>query len=154
MSNETPTIDNSALKTNQAAIILLTLSGFVFDVPLLPAIVSAVMILGTFIPALALFKQFYRHVLKPAGLIAPAPLPGSARPHEFAQLFGGIVLGIGACLLFAGETVAGWSLAWIVILLAATNLFLGFCAGCFVYFQLGRFGVPGFAPDNRERSPE
>jgi hypothetical protein len=28
--------------------------------------------------------------------------------------------------------------------LAAANLFFGFCAGCFVYYQLGKLGVPGF----------
>ena len=29
-------------------------------------------------------------------------------------------------------------LAFVVIALAAVNLFFGFCAGCFVYFQLQR----------------
>jgi hypothetical protein len=35
-------------------------------------------------------------------------------------------------------------MAWVVVVLAALNLFLGFCAGCFVYYQLNRLGVPGF----------
>jgi hypothetical protein len=35
-------------------------------------------------------------------------------------------------------------LAWLVVTLAALNLFLGFCAGCFVYYQLNRLQVPGF----------
>jgi hypothetical protein len=28
-----------------------------------------------------------------------------------------------------------------VVTLAAVNLFLGFCAGCFMYYQLGRVGI-------------
>ncbi|MCA9974174.1 MAG: DUF4395 family protein, partial [Anaerolineales bacterium] len=43
-----------------------------------------------------------------------------------------------------GQTIIGWTLAWVVVGLAALNLFLGFCAGCFVYYQLTRLGVPGF----------
>jgi hypothetical protein len=152
MTNESSSVDQSALKTNQAAIIVLTLAGFLLDAPILPGCVAAVMILGTFFPGFALFKQFYRHVLRPANLVAPAPVPGSPKPHEFAQLFGGIVLGIATILLAAGLSAAGWVLAWLVIILAATNLFLGFCAGCFVYFQLGKLGVPGFAPEGEDRS--
>ncbi len=52
---------------------------------------------------------------------------------------------LGASLAFlAGGWGLGWVLAWIVILLASLNLFAGFCAGCFVYYWLGRLNVPGF----------
>ena len=37
-----------------------------------------------------------------------------------------------------------WVMVGLVIVLAALNLFLGFCAGCFVYYQLSKLGVPGF----------
>jgi hypothetical protein len=39
----------------------------------------------------------------------------------------------------------GWSLVWLVIALAALNLFAGFCVGCAVYYWLARLNVPGFA---------
>jgi hypothetical protein len=38
----------------------------------------------------------------------------------------------------------GWVLVWVLILLAGLNLFVGFCLGCFVYYQFSRLGVPGF----------
>jgi hypothetical protein len=45
-------------------------------------------------------------------------------------------------LAFAlGAPVLGWALTGVVVALAAVNLFLGFCAGCFMYYQLGRIGV-------------
>ena len=35
----------------------------------------------------------------------------------------------------------GWVLAWLVVALALVNILLGFCMGCFIYFQLGRAGI-------------
>ena len=51
---------------------------------------------------------------------------------------GAVVLLIATISLFAGAQVLGWGLSFVVIALAAVNLFFGFCAGCFVYFQLQR----------------
>lgn len=138
------TVDLSALKVNQACIVTLTLMGYVFNVPALAAFVAVVMVAGTAVRDLALFKQFYRHVLKPTGLLKPNVVEGASAPHEFAQLLGGLVLAVGSVLLFAGSALWGWLLAWVVILLAAVNLFFGFCAGCFLYYQFGKLGVPGF----------
>ena len=33
---------------------------------------------------------------------------------------------------------------WLVIALASLNLFVGFCAGCAVYYWLGKLHLPGF----------
>ena len=73
-------------------------------------------------------------------------------PHRFAQGLGGTFVTLGWLALLAGQSVVGWALAWLVVGLAAANLFLGFCAGCFVYYQLNRRGVPGFrhSPIRRE----
>ena len=47
-------------------------------------------------------------------------------------------------LFFTRATVLGWTLDLIVFVLAGINLTVGFCAGCFVYYHLGRLGVlPG-----------
>jgi hypothetical protein len=46
--------------------------------------------------------------------------------------------------LFMNAAILGWALAWLVIALAALNLFLGFCAGCAIYYWLHRLNVPGF----------
>jgi hypothetical protein len=37
--------------------------------------------------------------------------------------------------------VLGWTLDLIVFALSSINLFVGFCAGCFVYYHLGRLGI-------------
>lgn len=142
-------LDKSALTFNQLSIVTLTAAGFILDAPVLPAFVAVVLIAGSLSPTLALFKQLYRHVVKPLHLLKPDLIDDSPTPHEFAQLLGGIVLGTGSVLLFAGSVTAGWTLAWVVIFLALANLLFGFCAGCFVYFQLGKFGVPGFTSSTK-----
>ena len=53
------------------------------------------------------------------------------------------VLIVALIAFLAGAATAGWALAILVIVLAGVNLFFGFCAGCFVYFQLQRLGVIG-----------
>jgi hypothetical protein len=137
-------VDHSALKTNQASIILLLVAGFVLESALLVALVAAVMIVGTAFPKAGLFKLLYEKVLKPAGLVKPDVREESPRPHLFAQGLGGTVLVLALVALLFGAPLVGWALVWLVVALAALNLFVGFCLGCFVYYQLGRRGVPGF----------
>jgi hypothetical protein len=146
MDDATEMVDRNALRFNQAAIVTLTVVGFVTENPIFPAIVALVMLGGTVHRRLALFKGLYAHILKPLGLIHPSPVHEAKAPHEFAQLLGGVMLTVGTVFLVAGDPIAGWGLAWVVILLAAINLVFGFCAGCFVYYQLGKRGVPGFRP--------
>jgi hypothetical protein len=54
------------------------------------------------------------------------------------------VLLIGVVALFVGAPIEGWALVWLVIALASLNLFVGFCAGCAVYYWLGKLHLPGF----------
>ncbi len=141
---ETRRVDQSALKVNQAFIIGLLILAFVLSANWLVAFVAAVMLLGTAVPSLALFKQIYRRLLAPSGLVKPRVVPDNPEPHQFAQGFGGVVLLLALTALFLGGAWLGWALVWLVIGLAALNLFVGFCAGCFLYYQLNRLGIPGF----------
>jgi hypothetical protein len=144
MADESRRVDQAALKVNQAFIIALLVVAFILDSWPLAAFVAIVMLLGTAAPALSLFKQIYRQILQPTGVVKPRVIVDNPEPHRFAQGFGGVVLGLGTIAVALGATVLGWALVWLVVALAALNLFLGFCAGCFVYYQLNRVGVPGF----------
>ena len=130
--------DRAALRVNQALIIVFLALGFLLSQPWLVAFVCAVMALGTAIPQAALFQRLYRDVLRPAGLLRPDLHEEDAAPHRFAQGMGAAVLLLASLALFAGAAPLGWGLAFVVIALAAVNLIFGFCAGCFVYFQLAR----------------
>ncbi len=135
-------IDTTALKFNQASLVMLTLAAFLFDLRWLVLAVGLVLAGGTIFPQAALFKQIYLNVLKPAKLLKPNIIPDDPAPHRFAQGVGAVfLLASSFALLVAGNAAVGWTLAWVVIVLAAINLFFGFCAGCFVYFQLDRAGL-------------
>ncbi|MCS6963244.1 DUF4395 domain-containing protein [Thermoflexus sp.] len=144
-------VDHTALRFNQASIITLSVLGWVLNQPALVAFVALVMLVGTAVPAAALFQQIYFRVLRPRGWLRPRVLTDNPEPHRFAQGLGGTVLALGVILLFLGYAAIGWALTWAVIVLAALNLFFGFCAGCFVYYQLNRLGVPGFTARPIER---
>jgi hypothetical protein len=137
-------VDHSALRTNQAFIIGLLIAAFVLNVPLLVAFVAAVMLVGTALPNAGLFKQVYALLLKPQGWVKPDVKLDNPEPHRFAQGVGGIVLLIATVLFVLNVPAIGWALAWVVVALAALNLFAGICVGCLMYYQLHRFGVRGF----------
>ena len=131
-------LDRTALRVNQASIVVLLAVGFILDQPWLVVFVCAVMAVGTAFPRAALFQRIYRDLLRPAGLLRPDIHVEDAAPHRFAQGMGAAVLLAASVALFAGAATLGWGLALVVIALAAINLIFGFCAGCFVYFQLHR----------------
>jgi hypothetical protein len=140
-------IDHSTLRTNQAFIIGLSLLTFILDLPWLTAIVAGVMLLGTLLKRPG-FGVFYVVFLMPLGIVRPNILQDNPEPHRFAQGFGGVVLLAASAALFASVTALGWILVWLVVALAALNLFGGFCVGCAMYYWLSRKKIPGF-----EKSP-
>jgi hypothetical protein len=143
-------MDHSAMRFNQIGIISLVIIGYIFAIPLLVAFVGAVLLLGTLNPKLALFKQIYKQLIKPSGLMEAHVVEDDAAPHQFAQFIGALFLGMSAFFLFFGNKATGWVLSWLVVALAGLNLQLGFCAGCFMYYQLGKRDVPGFQKRQRE----
>jgi Domain of unknown function (DUF4395) len=149
------TIDHSALKVNQTGIVVTVLVAFfgswAFYRPLLVLIplLAIVLLLGTFAPQLALFKQFYFKVLKPLGIVKPRPVQDRSEPHNFAQGLGGVFLAISTVFLVlpvdartALVTVSvGLAIALLVAVLAFVNLAFGYCLGCQIYYQLGKRGL-------------
>ena len=138
----TKKVDTTAIKFNQASIITFTLLGFLLNQPYLVLFVALVMAVGTIWPQAALFKLIYLKLLKPANILKAHIINDDPAPHQFAQGVGALFLLAGSSALLAfNQVVLGWTLAWIVIVLAAVNLLFSFCAGCFVYYQLDRIGL-------------
>ncbi len=134
-------IDHTALKFNQAAIISLLLLAFLLDQVWLVGFVGLVMLVGTWWPQAGLFKLLYSRLLKPAGLLKPELLADEQQPHLFAQGLGGLFLAISLGAFWASLPLVGWLVVGMVAVLAAINLFLGFCLGCYLYYQMARRGL-------------
>jgi len=145
-----PVIDLTAFRVNQSFIIGLLILAFVLNASWLVWLVGIVMAFGTALGVPG-FKPIYKYVLKPLNIAHPEPEHDNPEPHRFAQGMGAAFTLASALSLSLGVSVLGWGLSWLVVALAAVNLFLGFCAGCFVYYWLNRLNVPGFvksAPPN------
>jgi Domain of unknown function (DUF4395) len=141
----TQVVDHSALKVNQTGIVATVLVAFVGSAFFRPALLlipllAIVLLLGTFAPNLALFKQFYFQVLKPRGIVKPRPVQDRPEPHNFAQGLGGVFLVVASAFLLP-VPVIGLALALLVAVLAFVNLAFGYCLGCQIYFQLSKRGL-------------
>lgn len=141
--NSLEKVDHAALSVNQAAIILLNLLAFLLDLPWLAGLVALAMLLGTLFKRPA-FGILYQRFLRPLGWVKPNLLFDHPEPHRFAQGLGGAFMLAGGLALWADFPTLGWGLVWLVNALAALNLLVGFCLGCFVYYWLSRLKIPGF----------
>lgn len=125
-------VDRAALKVNQAFIVGLLLVAFALGETLggvwLALAVASVMAVGApLAPGAGLFRGFYRRVLVPLRVLRPRPEPENPMPHRFAEGLGALVLGLALLSHWGLELAAlGWSLVWVVIVLAALNLALSF----------------------------
>src|ERR1700730_15814487 len=141
----TQVVDHSALKVNQTGIIATVLVAFIGSAVYRPALVlipllAIVLLVGTFAPQYALFKQLYFKVLKPRGIVKPRPVQDRPEPHNFAQGMGGVVLAIASIFLLP-LPVVGLALSLLVAVLAFVNFAFGYCVGCQIYYQLSKAGL-------------
>ncbi len=95
MSENLQKIDHSALRVNQAVIILLSILAFIFNQPWLALLVGLVMGIGTLLKIPG-FGLIYRQLLKPSGWVKPDVLWDNPEPHRFAQ-------GLGSVFLFGSQ---------------------------------------------------
>lgn len=137
-----PHVDTHLGKFSQGCTVLLTALAFLFNQPVLALITAVIMALSFLVPTASPYRLLYQGIIVPLGLLKPRIVEDDPAPHRFAQGIGALFLLASTILLFlAHGTVAGWSLDLIVFVLAGINLTTGFCAGCFVYYWLGRAGL-------------
>jgi hypothetical protein len=146
-----PQVDQNAMKTTQALTIILLIAAFVLNLPILVAFGAV----SQFCAALRLpfgpFRLFYQYVVLPLNIVQRNPQPDHFEPHAFALLLGTAFNTTATVLFMLGAPVFGWTLVGIVIVLANLNFWLNFCAGCLVYYQLNRLGIPGFTHSKLQR---
>ncbi len=137
-----PRVDTNLIKFSQLWVVALTGVAFVLQWPVLTAVAAVALAVSAVAPAASPFRLLYRRVAVPAGIVKPRAVEDDPAPHRFAQGVGATFLVVASLVLFlTGAAALGWVLNLIVFVLAGINLTVGFCAGCFVYYQLGRLGV-------------
>lgn len=135
-------VDTNQGKFAQGSTVLLTAVAFLLNLPILVLITAVIMAWATLFPETSPYRLLYRYVVVPLGLLKPRIVEDDPAPHRFAQGVGTVFLFAASLVLFLTHAIGlGWALDIIVFVLAGINLTTGFCAGCFVYYQLGRMGM-------------
>jgi uncharacterized protein DUF4395 len=141
-SAEIPHIDVRLLKFSQACTVLLTALAFITQQSWLVIVAAIALALSAAFPAVGPFRLLYRGVLVPLHILTPRSVEDDPAPHRFAQAVGAFFLAASSVILLGTQATAlGWALDLVVFVLSGLNLTVGFCAGCFVYYHMGRLGV-------------
>lgn len=137
-----PHVDVRLLKFSQACTVLATALAFILQQPWLVVVGALALALSATFPGVGPFRLLYRGVVVPLRLLTPRIVEDDPAPHRFAQAVGAFFLTASSIVLLATHAAAlGWALDLIVFVLSTVNFTVGFCAGCFVYYHLGRLGV-------------
>jgi Domain of unknown function (DUF4395) len=135
-------VDTNLIRFSQLWVVALTALGFALSWRPLVVIAALALALSAASPSASPFRLLYRSVVVPLGLIRPRIVEDDPAPHRFAQGVGAAMLAASSLVLYLTPAAAlGWALDLLVFALAGVNLTVGFCAGCFVYYQLGRLGL-------------
>lgn len=137
-----PRVDTHLAKFSQACTVVLTALAFLLNQPILVLITAIILAIAALAPTISPYRLLYRGILLPLHLVRPRIVEDDPAPHRFAQGVGAAFLIASSILLFlTPATAVGWVLNLIVFVLSGINLTVGFCAGCFVYYHLGRLGL-------------
>lgn len=146
MATETlRSVDQTGLKVGQAITIIVLIAAYILDNYWLVAFVALAQLLSALNLPFAPYRLAYLYLLKPTGLVRARPIPDNPEPHRFSLLIGAIFNGAATLALLFNQSLIGWVLVGIVIALANLNFWLNFCAGCWMYYQFNKWGIPGFA---------
>jgi hypothetical protein len=138
----TPHLDAHLLKFSQGGVVVITALAFLFGQPILVGLGAICLTVSAIVPSASPFRWLYKSVVVPLHWLQPHVVEDDPAPHRFAQGIGAIFL-IAAtiCLFLTSAHTVGWVLDLIVFALSTLNFTVGFCAGCFVYYHLGRLGL-------------
>ena len=142
--NQVTLVDQNQIKFNMTMTSILLIIGFLINSWIPVTIVIVCQISGAAGLSFAPYRLLFKHAAIPLGIVKPKKIPDHHTPHRFASLVGGIFNLIGLIFLLLGMVTAGWIFIAIVFVLSILNLFMNFCGGCFIYYNLNKFGVPGF----------
>ncbi len=142
-SVQVPRVDTHLAKFSQASTVALSALAFAFQQPVIVLILAIIMTLAALFPTTVNpYRLLYRGIVLRLGLWKPRVVEDDPAPHRFAQGVGAVFLIAATLVLYLTTAYAvGWTLDVIVFVLAGINLTVGFCAGCFVYYHLGRLGI-------------
>lgn len=148
-------VDHAEIKLGQLLTMALSVAAFVWSKPELLAVLAGIFLVTGLVRPLSPFVIVYRHIVRPLGIMHSDYRLDNIQPHAFGQLVGAGTAILAVALLYAGYGIAGWLIVGVLVALTLVS-YLGWCIGCFLYYQLNRLGLRGFfrhAPTDRSVAP-
>ena len=136
-------VDHAEIKLGQIFTLLMSAAAFVFMEPMYLITLGGIFLVTALYRPFSPFVLAYRYIAKPMGLMRSDYRLDNIQPHAFGQLIGAVTVAIAVVLLHMGYGTAGWAIVWILFGLTLVS-YLGWCIGCFLYYQLYRLGLQGF----------
>lgn len=136
-------VDHAEIKLGQIFTMLISVAAFVLAEPAYLIVLGSIFLVTGLYRPLSPFVLVYRHVAQPLGLMRSDYRLDNIQPHAFGQIIGAATVAIAVALLQMGHDAAGWTIVWMLFGLTLAS-YLGWCIGCFLYYQLYRLGLQGF----------
>lgn len=136
-------VDHAEIKTGQLITMAIALAAMVLTEPRLMLLLAALFLITALYRPLSPFVCSYRYLVRPLRLMRSDYRLDNIQPHTFGQLIGAITALAAAGLLYGGYPLAGRALIGGLIFLTLIS-YLGWCIGCYFYYQLNRLGLGGF----------
>ena len=136
-------VDHSAIKIGQLLAIAMLIAAYVMDRWEPVAVLAGIFLITSVFFEWGPFALLYRFLLKPLGWVKPDLRVDNLQPHRFGQAVGAVSAAVAALALYFHYATLGWVLVWVLIALTGIS-FMGWCIGCFLYYQINRFGLGGF----------
>ncbi|HAN56390.1 MAG TPA: hypothetical protein DCQ77_09490 [Betaproteobacteria bacterium] len=136
-------VDHAEIKLGQIFTMLLSVAAFVFAKPAYLIVLGGIFLVTAVYRPLSPFVLIYRYAVKPLGLMRSDYRLDNIQPHAFGQFIGAITVMLALALFYMGYYTVGWTIVWVLFALTLIS-YLGWCVGCFLYYQLYRLGLQGF----------
>lgn len=136
-------VDHAEIKLGQIFTMVMSVIAFTFAEPKWLIALGGIFLVTAFFRSLSPFVLAYRHAVRPLGIMHSDYRLDNIQPHAFGQIIGAVTVAIAVALLYMGYSIAGWVIVWVLVGLTLIS-YLGWCIGCFMYYQLNRLGLKGF----------
>ena len=144
-------VDHAEIKTGQLLTMAMSAAAFFLHDPRWLIALGVIFLVTATARPLSPFVCVYRYLVAPMRLMRSDYRLDNIEAHSFGQLVGAATVVVILGLLYGGFGVAAWSMVWVLFGLTLIS-YLGWCIGCFFYYQLHRLGLKGFfrhAPTDR-----
>lgn len=136
-------VDHAEIKLGQLLTMAMAALAFALNEPLWLIALGVIFLVTGLIRSLSPFVLLYRYMVKPLNIMHSDYRLDNIQPHAFGQLIGALTVVIALGLYFMEYQIAAWVVVAVLFVLTLVS-YLGWCIGCFMYYQLNRQGVKGF----------